>query len=131
MVAVLAAPAMSGGGMMGNPWSGFARWLDAYLDDRNVSNTEFAAKVGVVPSTVSRWRNGFKPDASRIARIAQVTGENELELLRLAGVAHDRQDVSDLPAGNRRVIARLHTRRVDDALAEVLLKLLEGWPEQP
>lgn len=50
----------------------FGAWLDRQLRLRNMNQTEFAERLGVSPSTVSRWVKGRVPEAVLLERVADV-----------------------------------------------------------
>lgn len=50
----------------------FGEWLMREIRDRGMNQSEFAKRVGVGTSTVSRWVNGRKPEADLIDAIADV-----------------------------------------------------------
>lgn len=50
----------------------FGEWLMHQIRDRGMNQSEFAKRVGVGTSTVSRWVNGRKPEADLIDAIADV-----------------------------------------------------------
>lgn len=54
----------------------FARLLNQYLQKRDRSITWLAGRLGVAPSTVSRWSNGLATpqDLERVIRVADVLG---------------------------------------------------------
>ncbi len=52
--------------------STFGPWMEAEVRSRSLTQAEFARRMGVSQSTVSRWYGGRLPDARFIDRIADV-----------------------------------------------------------
>ena len=50
----------------------FGSWLASQLRGRDLNQSEFAARLGVSQSTISRWINGRIPEATLLDRIADV-----------------------------------------------------------
>jgi transcriptional regulator with XRE-family HTH domain len=87
---------------------GMTRW-QAYLYElmRRLgvnSQNQLAARVGVSQSTISRWLSGAMPSADEVLKVAQRTGDDPIELLRLAGLIADGGRESRLsPVAEQRV----------------------------
>lgn len=53
-----------------------ARNLSRLLDEKGVSPSELARKIGVKPALVTRWRKGINlPDAENLDKIGETLGE--------------------------------------------------------
>jgi transcriptional regulator with XRE-family HTH domain len=64
----------------------FARWLEATMQSRGLSQAAIAREVGVADAQVSRWRRGqVTPSVPHLQRIADTFGVPRVELDRLAG----------------------------------------------
>lgn len=63
----------------------FASWLDSIVPAVIPSDAEFARRVGVDQSYVTRWRRGRRPQVPALVKIAKVTGTNIETLLMIAG----------------------------------------------
>jgi transcriptional regulator with XRE-family HTH domain len=64
----------------------FARWLEATMQSRGLSQAAIARRVGVADAQVSRWRRGqVTPSLPHLQRIADTFGVPRVELDRLAG----------------------------------------------
>jgi transcriptional regulator with XRE-family HTH domain len=87
---------------------GMTRW-QAYLYELMrrlgvTSQNQLAARVGVSQSTISRWLSGALPSADEVLKVAQRTGDDPIELLRLAGLIADGGRESRLsPVAEQRV----------------------------
>jgi transcriptional regulator with XRE-family HTH domain len=61
--------------------------LRQYLEDGEITQAEFARRLGVKQPTVWEWLNGkSKPSAERLQHIARETGLSIDELLSQSGV---------------------------------------------
>lgn len=128
MVTMFAAP-VGGGGSLRNQSEGFSAWVEGHLARRGLNASEFALAVGVSPSTVSRWRSGWQPDARHIPRIARVSGANEIELFRLAGyTTGERVGEEELSPAKRRVIELFRSDDVE--ITPEWLRVLESLAEE-
>jgi transcriptional regulator with XRE-family HTH domain len=63
----------------------FASWLDSIVPAVIPSDAEFARRVGVDQSYVTRWRRGRRPQVPALVRIAKVTNTSVETLLMIAG----------------------------------------------
>jgi transcriptional regulator with XRE-family HTH domain len=63
----------------------FASWLDSIIPAVIPNDAEFARRVGVDQSYVTRWRRGRRPQVPSLVKIADVTGTNLETLLRIVG----------------------------------------------
>lgn len=63
----------------------FASWLDSIVPAVIPSDAEFARRVGVDQSYVTRWRRGRRPQVPALVKIAKVTGTSVETLLMIAG----------------------------------------------
>lgn len=68
----------------------FAQLIDEYLVVRDLSGAHLARRLGVDPSTVTRWRNGHtRPDSpemvARLADVLGIRGKERAQLLVLVG----------------------------------------------
>lgn len=80
--------------MPGNPSRGsaadprktpFASWLDSVVPAVIPSDAEFARRLGVDQSYITRWRRGVRPQVPALVKIAKVTGTNLETMLMIAG----------------------------------------------
>jgi transcriptional regulator with XRE-family HTH domain len=81
------------------------------------SQNQLAARVGVSQSTVSRWLSGAIPSADEVLKVAQRTGDDPIELLRLAGLIAD---------GGR----ESHLSPVAEQRVRYLASLADRWDEE-
>lgn len=63
----------------------FASWLDSIVPALFPSDAEFARRLGVDQSYVTRWRRGVRPQVPALVKIAKVTGTNLETVLMIAG----------------------------------------------
>lgn len=63
----------------------FATWLDSIVPAVIPSDAEFARRVGVDQSYVTRWRRGRRPQVPALVKIAKATGTSIETLLMIAG----------------------------------------------
>jgi len=63
----------------------FASWLDSIVPAVIPSDAEFARRLGVDQSYVTRWRRGVRPQVPALVKIAKVTGTNLETMLMIAG----------------------------------------------
>jgi transcriptional regulator with XRE-family HTH domain len=63
----------------------FASWLDSIIPAVIPNDAEFARRVGVDQSYVTRWRRGRRPQVPALVKIADATGTNLETLLRIVG----------------------------------------------
>lgn len=69
----------------GQPRTPFASWLDSIVPAVIPSDAEFARRVGVDQSYVTRWRRGRRPQVPALVKIAKATGTSVETLLMIAG----------------------------------------------
>lgn len=70
----------------------FASWLDSIVPAVIPSDAEFARRLGVDQSYVTRWRRGVRPQVPALVKIARATGTNIETLLMIAGYADETED---------------------------------------
>lgn len=63
----------------------FGDWLRLALDKKGWSQGQLAIRVGVSPSTVSRWLTGGRPDPEYAGRLAKAFGEPLAKVYAVAG----------------------------------------------
>ena len=63
----------------------FASWLDSIVPAVIPSDAEFARRLGVDQSYVTRWRRGVRPQVPALVKIAKVTSTNLETMLMIAG----------------------------------------------
>jgi transcriptional regulator with XRE-family HTH domain len=63
----------------------FASFLDSIVPAVIPSDAEFARRVGVDQSYVTRWRRGRRPQVPALLKIAKVTNTPVENLLTIAG----------------------------------------------
>jgi transcriptional regulator with XRE-family HTH domain len=63
----------------------FASWLDSIIPAVIPTDAEFARRIGVDQSYVTRYRTGRRPQVPILVKIADVTGTNLETLLRIVG----------------------------------------------
>ena len=68
-----------------SPKMPFASWLDSIVPAFIPSDAEFARRLGVDQSYVTRWRRGVRPQVPALVKIAKVTGTNLETMLMIAG----------------------------------------------
>lgn len=54
--------------------SALGRVIDMWQIKRNMTNRELAALLGINVATISKWRNGSKPQEPQIIKLGQVLG---------------------------------------------------------
>lgn len=101
---------------MKTAWWDFVDELRGDLSDR-----QFAAKVGVTQPTVGRWRRGHRPDTDLIIQVARSCGVSVVEAL-VAGEVLDAQEVAAYRSGSVS-LSTLPTA----ALIDELQFRLEDW----
>jgi transcriptional regulator with XRE-family HTH domain len=69
----------------------FASWLDSIVPAVIPSDAEFARRVGVAQSYVTRWRRGRRPQVDNLVKIAKATDTNIETLLMIAGYKSDKK----------------------------------------
>jgi transcriptional regulator with XRE-family HTH domain len=67
------------------PKTPFASWLDSIVPAVIKNDAEFARRIGVDQSYVTRWRGGRRPQVKALVKIAKVTGVSVETLLMIAG----------------------------------------------
>jgi len=68
----------------------FAERFDGYLRMRNISARELAPRIGVDPTTISKWRNNHRsPDLEALARLCRVLRVSADILLDIGPIEHD------------------------------------------
>lgn len=67
------------------PKTPFAAWLDSIVPAVIPSDAEFARRIGVDQSYVTRWRRGRRPQVPALVKIAKVTRTGVETLLMIAG----------------------------------------------
>lgn len=85
----LMSDAQAGGSGPVSEKTPFASWLDSIIPAVIPSDAEFARRVGVNQSYVTRWRRGRRPQVPALVKIADVTGTNLETLLRIVGYTAD------------------------------------------
>lgn len=106
--------------------STFGAWLSREIKSQGMSQGEFARRVGVSATTVSRWVNGRVPDGQFIERIADVLLLDADEVLTRSGYRPPDSELDpDSPEG--RIIAlvkRIHWTDRDAEIIEAQLRLM-------
>jgi len=69
-------------------------WLDSIVPAVIPTDAEFARRVGVDQSYVTRWRRGVRPQVPALVKIAKVTGTSIETLLMIAGYVDDSESAS-------------------------------------
>jgi transcriptional regulator with XRE-family HTH domain len=60
--------------------------LKRWLEENNLSQDEFAKRVGVTPGCVSHWLKGLNhPRGERLKKLHQITGLTTDQLLGVSG----------------------------------------------
>lgn len=88
----------------------FGPWLLARLKDAGLTQGEFAERVGVSPTTVSRWVNGRVPDGSFIDQIADVL-VLDYDLVSMQAGYRPRLSIDQIERFRR--IAEPYARKID------------------
>lgn len=96
-------------------WAGWMDWVDGliYPDDY----TTAARKAGFDKSTMTRWKQGGRPDPDRALMLAREYGANPVEALVATGLLSEAE-------------AQLRTRSAHEALREVTDDALLNEVEQ-
>lgn len=63
----------------------FSSWLDSIVPALIHSDAEFARRINVDQSYVTRWRRGRRPQVPALVKIAKVTNTSVETLLMIAG----------------------------------------------
>lgn len=74
------------------PQTPFASWLDSIVPAVIPSDAEFARRVSVDQSYVTRWRRGRRPQVPALVKIAKVTGTSIETLLMIAGYVDESEN---------------------------------------
>lgn len=63
------------------PLTPLGREIDRYQTERKVTNAELASLIGVNKATISKWRNGSKPQETQVIRLSEILGINVRDLM--------------------------------------------------
>ena len=113
-------------GFMTTTW---LTWLADLMAKKEVNNKGLATLLGISPSTVGNWKDGVKPEADMIVRLAALAHQNAAELFALVyGVAGPDGDSGQTPRSQRieelaEKIAQLGDDDQDELDALIALKL--------
>lgn len=112
----------------------FGRWLDITMGNRKMSGSELAQKLGVIDSTVSRWRRSQGvPTIENCMAIAEIFEVDPLRLAVTAGLLEARLvNAEPLPIPEEvedRDLARQHIMKIPGLTGESRRRLLETFDQ--
>jgi transcriptional regulator with XRE-family HTH domain len=108
----------------------FAQWLRGVLSEHRWNKSEFASRVGVSTSMVSRWiEREERPSTGSVRLIARALREDDVHLLHLAGHASDVTVTEDLSPEKVALIARIRRSRgpLSPKQVQIISMLLDDY----
>ena len=104
----------------------FGRWLRDRIDERRLTQSEFARRAGITAGVVSQWVHGQRgPTPRSIKIIAEALRVPLNDVFAAAGVAPDPEDTPE----QRRVMGILKRVRLTDRRVTFLEHLATMWKE--
>jgi transcriptional regulator with XRE-family HTH domain len=105
--------------LMNVPMPDFARWLEATMESRGLTQAAIAREVGVADAQVSRWRRGqVTPSVRHLQRIADTFGVPRVQLDRMAGYPVENQAEPARDDPERAAELQSHVARLEQLLAD-------------
>ncbi len=111
----------------------FIDWVHETMRRQRWNYSDFARTIDTSVSVVTRWMEGSTPSMESILKVANRTGMDPVDLLRMVGHLPPAADADDLDPVRAAVIARLrlpHLAITDDR-ANTLHVILDGWVQPP